>query len=218
MRDTSAVLRKVRSNHLIIAMIVIAGLVGITIGNALQSSMPVFAARLGAGSTGDLTYGTLLFAMGLGGVVGGFLLEATGVVPPHRPCRGASTVVFGGAILAFALTGSYVLAIVALVVAGVGEIASMSITQSIVQLEAPAGERGRTLGVYGMFASGLRTGGGVTLGVVGAAFGVIPAIGLFAAVLAVGALVAWGYVVRTRPAPPLPPNPPPDAPTTTSTP
>ncbi len=200
-RDTFAVLRKVRSNHLIIAMILIAGLMGITIGNALPSSMPVFAARLGAGSTGDLTYGTLLFAMGLGGVVGGFLLEATGVVRPTLRAAVLSTVVFGGAILAFALTGSYVLAIIALVVAGVGEIASMSITQSIVQLEAPAGERGRTLGVYGMFASGLRTGGGVTLGVVGAAFGVIPAIGLFAAVLAVGALVAWWYVVRRPPAP-----------------
>jgi MFS family permease len=200
-RDTFAVLRKVRSNHLIIAMIVIAGLMGITIGNSLPSSMPVFAARLGAGSTGDLTYGTLLFAMGLGGVVGGFLLEATAVVRPTLRAAVLSTVVFGGAILAFALTGSYVLAIIALVVAGVGEIASMSITQSIVQLEAPAGERGRTLGVYGMFASGLRTGGGVTLGVVGAAFGVIPAIGLFAAVLAVGALVAWWYAVRTRPAP-----------------
>jgi hypothetical protein len=79
------------------------------------------------------------------------------------------------------------------VVAGCGEIASMSITQSVVQLEAPAGERGRTLGVYGMFASGLRTGGGVTLGVLGAAIGIIPAIGAFAAVLAVGALGAWWF-------------------------
>ncbi|RKR75281.1 MFS transporter [Frondihabitans australicus] len=199
LRDTLRVLRNVRSNHLIIAMIVISGLAAITIGNALPSSMPVFAARLGAGSEGDFTYGSLLFAMGLGGVVGGFLLEATGVIKPTLKAAVLSTVVFGGAIVAFALTGSYLLALVALLIAGVGEIASMSITQSVVQLEAPAVERGRTLGVYGMFASGLRTGGGVTLGVVGAALGVITAIGIFAGVLAVGALVAWWYAHRSRP-------------------
>lgn len=197
-RDTLGVLRRVRSNHLIIAMIIISGLIAITIGNALQSSMPAFAARLGAGSSGDLSYGVLLFAMGLGGVVGGFMLEAIGVIRPTLRAAVLSTVVFGAAIFVFALTENYVLAIISLVVAGGGEIASLSITQSIVQLEAPAGERGRTLGVYGMFASGLRTGGGVTLGAVGTLIGVIPAIGAFAAVLVVGALVAWWYAVRSR--------------------
>ncbi|MGA0567715.1 MFS transporter [Rathayibacter sp. KR2-224] len=193
LRDTVQVLRSIRSNHLIIAMIVISGLTALTIGNALQASMPVFAARLGAGGEGDLTYGMLLFAMGFGGVAGGFLLEATGIVRPTLRAAVLSTVVFGGATLAFALTGSYLLALISLAVAGCGEIASLSITASIVQLEAPPGERGRTLGVYGMFASGLRTGGGVTLGVLGALVGIVPAIGTFSAVLVVGALGAWWF-------------------------
>jgi hypothetical protein len=47
-----------------------------------------------------------------------------------------------------------------------------------------------------MFASGLRTGGGVTLGVLGALVGVIPAVGTFAAVLCVGALAAWWFAAR----------------------
>ncbi|MCL2516094.1 MAG: MFS transporter [Microbacteriaceae bacterium] len=195
-RDTLRVLRGIRSNHLIIAMIVISGLTAVTIGNALQSSMPAFAARLGAGSTGDLTYGSLLFAMGFGGVAGGFLLEAVAVIKPTLRTAVVSTVVFGAAILAFAVTANYALALVALVVAGFGEIASLSITQSVVQLEAPAGERGRTLGVFGMFASGLRTGGGVTLGVLGAAVGVTSAVGWFAAVLVVGAFAAWWFAVQ----------------------
>jgi MFS family permease len=197
-RDTLRVLRRIRSNHLIIAMIIISGLTAITIGNALQSSMPAFAARIGAGSTGDLTYGVLLFAMGLGGVIGGFLLESTGVMRPSVRSAVISTVVFGIAILVFALTANYALAIAALVLAGCGEIASLSITQSVVQLEAPDGERGRTLGLYGMFASGLRTGGGITLGALGALVGVIPAVGTFAAVLAVGALAAWWYASRSH--------------------
>jgi len=195
-RDTLRVLRGIRSNHLIIAMIIISGLTAVTIGNALQSSMPAFAARLGAGSEGDFTYGSLLFAMGFGGVVGGFLLEAVAVVKPTLRTAVVSTIVFGAAILAFAVTSNYALALIALVVAGFGEIASLSITQSVVQLEAPAGERGRTLGVYGMFASGLRTGGGVTLGVLGAAVGVTSAVGWFAAVLVVGAVAAWWFAAR----------------------
>jgi MFS family permease len=201
-RDTGRVLRSIRKNHLIVAMIVISGLTAITIGNALQGSMPAFAARLGAGGSDGLAYGALLFAMGLGGVIGGFLLEATGVMRPTLRAAVLSTVMLGAGTLVFALSGSYAVALVALVIAGFGEIASLSITQSIVQLEAPPGERGRTLGVYGMFASGLRMGGGITLGVLGAFIGVIPTVAAFAAVLTAGALGVWWYASRSaaRPA------------------
>jgi MFS family permease len=198
LRDTVSVLRRIRSNRLIIAMIIISGLTALTVGNALQSSMPAFAARLGAGSDGDLTYGVLLFAMGLGGVLGGFLLEATGVIRPTLRSAVLSTVLFGAAIVVFALTDDYAIAVASLVLAGCGEIASLSITQSVVQLEAPAGERGRTLGVYGMFASGLRTGGGITMGALGAFVGVTSAVGVFAAVLVVGVLGAWWYAATSR--------------------
>ena len=195
-RDTFTVLRRIRSNHMIVGMIIISGLTAVTIGNALPSSMPAFAARLGTGSEGGLTYGMLLFAMGFGGVAGGFLLEATGIMRPSVRTAVISTVVFGGATLVLALTSNYALALASLVVAGCGEIASLSITQSVVQLQAPPGERGRTLGVYSMFASGLRTGGGVTLGVLGVLIGVIPTIGVFSAVLTVGALGAWWIAAR----------------------
>ncbi|WP_346769418.1 MFS transporter [Planctomonas sp. JC2975] len=197
-RDTIRVLRSLRRNHTIMAMIILSGLTAITIGNALQVSMPVFAERLGAGGEGGLAYGMLLFAMGFGGVAGGILLEATGVLRPTVRAAVLSTVVFGAATLVFAISGSYAVALAALVLAGCGEIASLSITQSVVQLEAAPGERGRTLGVYGMFSNGLRTGGGVTLGVLGALVGVIPTIAIFAALLAAGALCAWWYATASR--------------------
>jgi MFS family permease len=92
--------------------------------------------------------------------------------------------------LVFALTGNYAVAIVTLVIGGVANIASMSITQSIVQLEAPADNRGRVYGVYGVFASGLRTGNGITLGVLGALMGIPYSIALCAAVLVIGTVVA----------------------------
>jgi len=54
-----------------------AGLGSFFIGTSLQTSMPLFAHDLGAGSAGT-AYGVLLFANGAGGVIGGILLEATG--------------------------------------------------------------------------------------------------------------------------------------------
>jgi MFS family permease len=185
-------LRELRSNRLLVSMIVLAGLVAVTIGGALQVSMPTFANVLGAGTAG-LAYGVLLLANGIGGVVGGFFLEATGLLKPSARAAIISTACFGAMILVFALTNNYAIAIAALVVGGIANIASMSITQSIVQLEAPADDRGRVYGVYGVFASGLRTGNGITLGVLGALIGIPFSIALCAGLLVVGAIVSGLY-------------------------
>jgi MFS family permease len=185
-------LRELRSNRLLVSMIILAGLVAVTIGGALQVSMPTFANDLGAGTAG-LAYGVLLLANGIGGVVGGFFLEATGLLRPSARAAIIATIGFGLTTLVFALTSSYAIAIAALVVGGVANIASMSITQSIVQLEAPADDRGRVYGVYGVFASGLRTGNGITLGVLGAVLGIPLSIALCAGLLVVGAIVSGLY-------------------------
>lgn len=185
-------LGELRSNRLLVSMIVIAGLVAVTIGGAMQVAMPTFAAILGAG-TGGLAYGVLLFANGIGGVVGGFLLEATGVLKPSARAAVIATVGFGLMTIVFALTSSYALAIIALVIGGVANIASMSITQSIVQLEAPPEDRGRVYGVYGVFSAGFRTGNGITLGVLGALFGIPLSIALCAGLLVVGAVITGLY-------------------------
>jgi MFS family permease len=195
--ESLRVLRQIRSNHLLISMIILAGLVAVTIGGALQVAMPTFANQLGAGSAG-LAYGVLLFANGIGGVVGGFLLEATGILRPSAKAAVLATVTFGVMILVFALSHSYVVAVIALVIGGVANIASMSITQSIVQLEAAPGERGRTYGVYGVFASGLRTGNGITLGVLGALIGIPYSIALCAALLVIGAVISGLYARSGR--------------------
>jgi MFS family permease len=190
--ESLRVLGQIRTNRLLVSMIALAGLTAVTIGGALQVAMPSFANELGAGTAG-LAYGVLLFANGIGGVVGGFLLEATGVLKPSARAAVLATAVFGIVILIFALTGSYAIAVGALVIGGVANIASLSITQSIVQLEAPPGDRGRVYGLYGVFASGLRTGNGITLGVLGALIGIPLSIALCAALLVIGSIAAGLY-------------------------
>jgi MFS family permease len=195
--DALRVVRQVRSDHVLISMIVLGGLGSFFIGASMQTSMPIFAHLLGAGSAGT-AYGVLLFANGAGGVIGGVLLEATGRIKPSPRAAVISTAVYGLATLFFALSRSYPLAAGLLVIGGIANLASMSITQTVVQLLAPPAERGRVIGLYGVSANGLRAGSGFTVGLLGAAIGIRLSLGFSAAALVVGTLIAGAWVLRTR--------------------
>lgn len=195
--DSLRVLREVRSNHTLVSMIVLAGLGSFFVGSSLQTSMPIFAHSLGAGSAG-LAYGVLLFANGAGGVIGGVLLEATGRIRPTVTAAVVSTAVYGVTSLFFALTSSYLIALALLVAGGIANLASMSITQTVVQLLAPPQERGRVVGLYGVSANGLRAGSGFTVGLLGAAVGIHWSLGVSSAALCAGTVVTALYVLRDR--------------------
>jgi MFS family permease len=195
LRDSLRVLRDVRTNHVLVSMIVLAGLGSFFIGTSLQTSMPLFASDLGAGSAGT-AYGILLFANGAGGVIGGILLEATGSIKPNVKAAVVSTAVYGVTTLFFALTGNYLLAVVMLVISGVANLASMSIGQTIVQLLAPPADRGRVIGLYGVSANGLRAGSGFTVGLLGAAIGIHASLAISSAALCLGTVAAGIYALR----------------------
>src|SRR3546814_8172292 len=76
------------------------------------------------------------------------------------------------ALGSFALSSSYVLALLLLFVAGFVELSFNSMAQTLVQLNAPPEMRGRAIGVYNMFAMGMRTFSGVPVGLVGARIGI----------------------------------------------
>lgn len=193
--ESVRILRGVGSNHTLVSMIILAGLGSFFVGSSLQASMPIFAHDLGAGSAGT-AYGVLLLANGAGGVVGGILLEATGQIKPNAKAVVFSTAVYGMTSLFFAMSASYPLAVVLLLVGGVANMASMSIGQTVVQLLAPAADRGRVIGVYGMSANGLRVGSGFTVGLLGAAIGVHWSLGFSAAALCLGTVLAGLYALR----------------------
>ncbi|MDH2443276.1 MFS transporter [Amnibacterium sp. CER49] len=190
MLDSLRVFGRIRTDRTLVSMLVLAGLGSFFVGASLQSVMPAFAARLGAGDSAGLAYGVLLFGTGAGGVVGGFLLEATDFPKPSVAAAVAATLVYGLAILGFALTGSYLLAVVLLFVGGAANLASMSISQTVVQLLAPPAERGRVIGLYGVAANGLRLGSGFTVGIAGAAAGVATSLAWSSAALCAGTVIA----------------------------
>ena len=195
--DSLRVLRAVRTNHTLVSMIVLGGLGSFFVGASIQSSMPIFAHDLGTGGAGT-AYGILLFANGAGGVLGGLVLEATGWIPATVGAAVLSTLAYGVSTLLFAMAGSYPLAVLLLVIGGVANLASMSIGQTVVQLLAPPGDRGKVIGVYGVSANGLRFGSGVTVGLFGAVVGVHWSLGLSAAALCVGTLIAAVPAMRPR--------------------
>lgn len=187
--DTPRVLRTVRDDKVLVGMIALAGLIAVCVGASLQVAMPTFAEALGTGDEGGLGYGALLFANGIGGVVGGILLETTGILTVD--VRGAviAAVVFGTTSLVVATTGSYAVALTALVIGGIANLAATAIGQALVQLRAPEDQRGRVVGVYSMIGNGMRTGNGITLGWLGAVLGVSGAVAVGGIALVLGALV-----------------------------
>jgi MFS family permease len=193
--DSVRVLRQVSGNRTLVSMIILGGLGSFFVGASMQASMPIFAQDLGAGSAGT-AYGILLFANGVGGVIGGILLEATGRLRPTVVSAVFSTGVYGLSTLLFAVSTSYPLSVLLLVVGGVANLASMSIGQTLVQLLAPPADRGRVIGVYGMSTSGLRFGSGITVGLFGAVVGIHWSLGLSAAALCVGTVLAGIFARR----------------------
>ena len=207
--DALRVLREVRDNPTLISMVALGGLSSLFIGAALGPQMPEFAHDLGTDQAG-LAYGALLAANAAGAVVGGLLLEGTGILRPTARTAMVSTIVFGACILGFALATSYPLALVLLVLAGMANLASQSIAQTLVQLLAPSEKRGRIVGVYNMSSSGLRAGSGVTVGVLGSFIGIhwsLAASAVTLCVVVVGLLVYTARAAaRTAASPVAPPR------------
>ncbi|MGO1407810.1 MAG: MFS transporter [Brachybacterium sp.] len=197
--DTPRVLRTVGGDRVLVGMIALAGLIAVCVGASLQVAMPNFAQTLGAGDEGGLGYGALLFANGVGGVVGGILLEATGILKVD--VRGAviAAVMFGLTSLIVATTTHYPIALIALVIGGIANLAATAIGQALVQLRAPEDQRGRVVGVHSMIGSGMRTGNGITLGWLGAVLGVSGAVAVGGIALVLGALLIGVLIaVQTR--------------------
>jgi MFS family permease len=178
------VLREVASQPVLISMVALGGLSSFLIGSGIQPQMPEFAIDLGLNQAG-LGYGMLLAANSAGAVLGGVILESTHALKPTARTAMLSTLVWAGCMLGFALSRSYPLSLALLVGAGMANLSSQSIAQTLVQLLAPAEKRGRIVGVYAMASNGLRAGSGLSIGLVGGLIGIHWSLGLSALTLVV---------------------------------
>jgi MFS family permease len=190
--DVIATIREVRPIPALFVMITLAGGASFFIGNSYHAQMPEFAGDLGHGDPG-ISYTVLLGADAAGALLAGALLELRGGIFRMLPRTAIMlALAWAAALLGFALSRSYALAIGLLFLAGFFELSFSSMNQTLVQMNAPEASRGRVLGLYNMAGQGLRTFSGLTVGLLGSVVGVHVSLALAAsAVLFAGSLLLW---------------------------
>ncbi|MFO0726336.1 MAG: MFS transporter [Myxococcota bacterium] len=167
--DILQAIQEVRGIPVLMTMVLLAGAASFFIGNSYQAQMPGFATDLGHGDPGT-AYTMLLGADAAGALLAGLLLESRGGIFALKP-KNALALAAGWSLSlgGFALMRSYPWALALLFLAGFFELSFSSMAQTLVQMNAPEATRGRTLGLFGMAASGLRAFSGIIVGLVGSA-------------------------------------------------
>jgi MFS family permease len=173
-------------------MIILVGLTSFTVGGAYQAQMPAFAKSLG--QSDGLLYTMLLLATGIGAICGGLLQETVRSLSPSPKKAVVAAALWAVSVIAFAAAPNYVLALIALFVVGALSISFTSMSQALVQMEAPEASRGAIIGLFNTSINGMRVGSGLTVGFVGALVGVHWSLGLAAAILFVSMLWLLTYV------------------------
>lgn len=164
--DLVAAIRNIADYPVIATMTLLAGGAAFFIGNSYQAQMPGFAHDLGYGDPG-ITYSMLLAADAAGALSAGIALETFGLLRPQPRTALLLALFWCLSLGGFALVPSYAAALVLLFTAGFLELSFNSMTQTLVQLHAPAEKRGRMIGVFSMAASGMRMFSGLSVGLMG---------------------------------------------------
>lgn len=194
--DIVSVLRDVPRYPSILVVMILQGAVALFIGAALLPLLPEFGGLLGVPSGAG--YAVLISSMAAGAVVSGITLEAVGRIRASTRIAITTAAVFGVAILVFALSRSYALSVVALFVAGAGNLITASTSQTIVQLTAPPERRGRFVGAAGMTAQGFQAGSGILISILATTLGVSGGVAFGAAGILVVAIALLAVVLVRR--------------------
>jgi len=186
--DIFQTMRDIAGNQLIVSMTLLAGAASFFVGNAYHAQMPGFAHDLGHGDPG-VSYSSLLAADAAGALLAGFVLEGRGLLKANPRTAIILAMLWCAALAGFALIRSYPVALALLFVAGFLELSFSAMTQTLVQLNAPADMRGRVIGLFNMSALGLRAFSGIFVGLAGSAIGIHASLSASAIVLLVVMLV-----------------------------
>jgi len=180
--DIVETLRDIAGHHVIVSMVLLGGCASFFVGNAYNAQMPRFALDLGHGDPG-VAYSLLLAADAAGALLAGVLLESRALLAPKPRTAIVLAVLWCCALMGFALSNVYPLALALLFTAGFFELAFNAMAQTLVQLNAPTEIRGRVIGLYNMASLGLRAFSGVTVGLIGSLIGVHWSLALSALVM-----------------------------------
>jgi MFS family permease len=195
--DIFETIRLISGYPIIVSMTLLAGAGAFMVGTGHTSQLPEFATALGHGD--GLFYSILFGANAAGALAAGIILESREFLPPKPNTAVILTGIWAIVIGAFAITSSYPVAVSLLFVAGFLNLAYNSMSQTLVQLNAPREIRGRVIGLYSMARGGLMTFSGVTVGMVGGIIGIQWSLGISAAILLAITIGLMPMALRARP-------------------
>jgi MFS family permease len=135
-----------------------------------QSLMPIFAGETFGGDS--KTFGFLIGAVGMGAVMGTFLLAARSSVRGLGRVISATTITAGGALIAFSLSGTLWLSLVFLAVFGAGLVVTAASINTILQTLAEEDKRARIISMYVMCFLGFAPIGNFAAGALAESIGV----------------------------------------------
>jgi MFS family permease len=165
-------LRYLRRNHLVLGVISL-DLFAVLFGGA-AAMLPIFARDILA--TGPVGLGLLRTAPAFGAALVGIVIA----LRPLREHAGlwmfGGVVTFGLATIVFGLSTSFLLSLVALTVAGAGDMISVYIRTVLVQLHTPDSIRGRVSAVNSMFIGASNELGAFESGVMARWLGIVPSV------------------------------------------
>ena len=157
--------------------------------------MPAFARDvLGRGANG---YGLLMSASGTGALIGALVVATYGHLFAPRKLALGGVWLFSIALLAFALTRNFYLALVFLTFAGFGMLLFFSTSNTVLQTIVPDEMRGRVMGVWSLVFGAMIPLGSLEAGALAHWLGAPFALGFGAVICAVSALVTL-FVIRRR--------------------
>lgn len=167
------------------------GIFGGLVGLSYQTLIPVFADEIFAG--GERTYGNLLLASGVGGLIATLVIVMLGNRVRPAIYLTVSGSVFGAALVLFARSDILLLAMIALAIIGASRTIYQTMNQTLVQTLVAPEYRGRIIGI-GQFTWGASSLGGLLMGALAQLYGAPFALTLggtlmFGAVIAVGVTI-----------------------------
>jgi MFS family permease len=183
----------VRHTPIVLMAVATVGLVA-TFGMNFQVVIPPLAQEvLRSDASG---YGFLMTASGIGALVAAVALVIGGRPRPIRIAVGA--LVLGVASIALAASTSFPLSLLLMVPIGAGGIVMAATANATIQLAVPDGLRGRVMSVYTTVFSASMPIGGLLMGAIASALGILEAvaIGGVLSLLTGAAALAWYRRIR----------------------
>jgi MFS family permease len=185
-------LHHVIHNNLIRDLLIMTGISGL-FGGQMGTVMPIFAAKVF--NMGPKGLGLLMASTGVGALVG-----AVGTTILGHHFRQRTMVLFGGilsacGLLGFSYSPNFHMAMIILVMMGLGTMLFMAVSNSIIQEAAPDLLRGRVISLRIFVLAGLSPIGALLIGFLAQHFGVRHAVSIAGAACL---LVALYYTFRSK--------------------